>query len=525
MSGPKVTQIRETAQERRRQRDILTCQRHLARISHLRETLSSANANLARLGLAAVDDSRARAMAESAGQSLDQGRHADAVAQAAKASAAMGKLVRKATALLDKETALIRDRSREAAELAAQIHNRLAELRATSEAGHPPELSREIQNLATLKQPGSALSREGREATESYIHKAMEALQNVDRLAAEAANQVRIAEKRGEAGELLRRAKEKRHTAASPASEAMIADLTAGLSSGPGLEEAREAAATAREAALRKDRQRFLDEARRSLDTACAILPVNDQETLLARHDELLRENDNERLGILAGQFSRSCSQRISDYRDLQRFREAAATLLEEFAGRGGEATAKLLAKLETARTSGEAIDLEKFRADLEALATREERLAAHEAKRRAIIHALRELGYEAEEGLQTAFVRQGKVILRQANRAEDYAVEMTADANLENLQTCLVRLEDAQSSAAEEELRQRDIERETEWCQDHRQLREYLARNGFETNFRMQLAPGEHPVRVVSRAGNANSQVSRRARQSETTRKHTPDA
>ena len=78
----------------------------------------------------------------------------------------------------------------------------------------------------------------------------------------------------------------------------------------------------------------------------------------------------------------------------------------------------------------------------------------------------------------------------------DEYAVQMVANPDLNQLQTALVRYAD--NSEMTEQQKRRDREREETWCADHARLCEMMAGRGLETQFKMQIKPGEHPVKVV---------------------------
>ena len=73
---------------------------------------------------------------------------------------------------------------------------------------------------------------------------------------------------------------------------------------------------------------------------------------------------------------------------------------------------------------------------------------------------------------------------------------EMVVDEDLSMLQTTMVR--HAETEEMSDQQRLRDKEREEAWCADHARLREKMAANGMETQFKLKIAAGEHPVKVV---------------------------
>ena len=146
-------------------------------------------------------------------------------------------------------------------------------------------------------------------------------------------------------------------------------------------------------------------------------------------------------------------------------------------------------------RRAGRPEDLTPWRDRLAAAQQRELARLEHERKRHAILESLTELGYETSEGMETALAQAGKLVIRKPGDT-DYAVEVVSDANLSMVQTTMVRYTDAPEMT--EQQRQRDCEREEEWCADHARLRDRLAKQGLATSFKLKLPSGEHPVKVV---------------------------
>jgi hypothetical protein len=185
---------------------------------------------------------------------------------------------------------------------------------------------------------------------------------------------------------------------------------------------------------------------------------------------------------------------------------EQARKLIDSVAHLADPAINDLVSELRRMVDSEDFRDLESVRLRIPAAMAAAEARREREYKRRALIDALKGIGYETNEGLETAFVKDGRLVLRRPGE-DDYAVEMVANRDLTQLQTALVRFAD--SAEVTEQQRRRDMEREESWCQDHARLREQMAARGLETGFKMQLKPGEHPVKVLVDAEAASSRRS----------------
>ena len=135
---------------------------------------------------------------------------------------------------------------------------------------------------------------------------------------------------------------------------------------------------------------------------------------------------------------------------------------------------------------------------------------ASAAAARRKILQTLSGLGYELRTGMETAFVENGRIVVKRANDL-DYGVELSAlpSGGPGLLRTRVVRTRG--KAAASRDERQRDTEREEQWCSDRREMSALLQEQGVECEIRAQRAAGEVPVPVVAEDGRGAMQSERR--------------
>ncbi len=194
-------------------------------------------------------------------------------------------------------------------------------------------------------------------------------------------------------------------------------------------------------------------------------------------------------------------ARQIREQKGLCRFRAEVQSMLDQVALFEELASNPLTEELKGLLASTAASDLgpqrKRHAAALEGARARRER----EAKRLALLDALRELGYQAGENMETAFTNSGRLLVHKRDD-EEYAIELVADSSLDRVQTAMLRY--SGSSEMSEQQRLRDREREASWCADHGKLRQLMARRGWESDLKMQRPPGEHPVRVVVDPGRA---------------------
>lgn len=188
---------------------------------------------------------------------------------------------------------------------------------------------------------------------------------------------------------------------------------------------------------------------------------------------------------------------RLKALRAVATWQAAVDALLQEAAEYAGTAVDSVAAELRELRRAGRVVPIEPWKQRLAETKARELARLQREHKRRAILESLTALGYETSEGMGTALVEAGKLVIHKPGEA-DYAIELVSNADLSLVQTAMVRYSDSETLTEQQRLR--DREREAEWCDDHKRIRDQLGQRGYATSFKMQMAAGAHPVRVVKR-------------------------
>jgi len=115
----------------------------------------------------------------------------------------------------------------------------------------------------------------------------------------------------------------------------------------------------------------------------------------------------------------------------------------------------------------------------------------ASEARRATILSALSALGYEVREGMSTAWVEKGRIVVHKPN-LPGYGVELAGGADAERLQVRAVAF-----SGDRDLNRDRDVE--TLWCGDFEKLRKLVSGKGNSIVIERALAIGASPLKVVN--------------------------
>jgi hypothetical protein len=117
----------------------------------------------------------------------------------------------------------------------------------------------------------------------------------------------------------------------------------------------------------------------------------------------------------------------------------------------------------------------------------------AAEERRRAVLEGLSALGYEVSEGMATAWVDGGRVVLRKAANP-GYGVELSGGSKSDLLQVRAVAF--GNSTDTRDASRDRDIE--TIWCGEFERLQSLVAKDGGSLAIEHARPIGQFPLKLV---------------------------
>lgn len=112
--------------------------------------------------------------------------------------------------------------------------------------------------------------------------------------------------------------------------------------------------------------------------------------------------------------------------------------------------------------------------------------------RRRAVLEGLASLGYEVSEGMATAWVEKGQVVLRKAANP-GYGVELSGGSDL--LQVRAVGI----GGSAEARDASRDRDMEEIWCGEFDRLKTLVAKAGGNVAIESARPVGQFPLKIVS--------------------------
>jgi hypothetical protein len=275
---------------------------------------------------------------------------------------------------------------------------------------------------------------------------------------------------------------------------ALTSKLLGHIGPGQSLDETLQALAKTGEASKRT---RVIDE---KVDSVVAkIVALREMpgwSSLIEKAEEIRGETDKNRRQMLYDDLIIKCSKELKQLREVARWGAEIDGMIDRIAHlRGTEKGDGLLSELRDIKRGGHVGPLASVRLRMTQTIEAEERRLEREKKKRAILESLHDLGYEANEGMETAFVQSGRLVLRKPDDGE-YAVEVATNDDFSLLQTTMLRYADSLDASQQQRLR--DTAKEEAWCDDHAKLLDGLAKRGWKTNFKMKRKPGEIPMQVV---------------------------
>lgn len=127
---------------------------------------------------------------------------------------------------------------------------------------------------------------------------------------------------------------------------------------------------------------------------------------------------------------------------------------------------------------------------------------AAAQSRRQAVLKGLAELGYQVSESLETAWVQDGKVVLKRMSQP-DYGVEVSGQIDSGRMQMRTVAIRSAGSAADSA----RDRDAETIFCGDVSRLQKRFGEAGGGIFIERALPIGATPLKLVSEPSDVQSE------------------
>ena len=138
----------------------------------------------------------------------------------------------------------------------------------------------------------------------------------------------------------------------------------------------------------------------------------------------------------------------------------------------------------------------------------------AAQSRRQAVLQGLSNLGYQVSENMSTAWVENGRLVVRKASAA-DYGIELTTNPEMQRLQARVVVNSDASQRSAD-----LDTEAEEVWCGDFSSLRDIIQAQNGELIVDKALPIGSQKLKELSFQNKADEERKRQYRQQQSNHK-----
>lgn len=231
------------------------------------------------------------------------------------------------------------------------------------------------------------------------------------------------------------------------------------------------------------------------LDNALAVIEATEDAATVARFRErsaaILQEPSSDRRALLTDSLMFEAGEIVARRR---RMESKLAQLQSVLAALDAlNSPSQVRKDIQRAIESEDYLAIDSLIAKGQAVSEAETQQLAAVARRRAVLEGLAELGYEVTEGMNTAWIKDGRVILRKPGVA-DYGVEIGAPADASRLQVRLVGALHPKSPRS----RERDRDQETIWCSEFHQLQALVGRSNGSMVIEKALEVGAVAVKSI---------------------------
>ncbi len=237
------------------------------------------------------------------------------------------------------------------------------------------------------------------------------------------------------------------------------------------------------------------------VDRLLAEIEVLGDDELLAdfadRAATISREPSLERRRLLSDSMALDAVAHVRSLKEADSRRTQLGELAAELGAIAGDEAERARAEIEAMLESGDWTGADALIEAGRSLIERLIRDGAAQARRRAVLVGLAGLGYEVREGMETAWARDGRLVVARPG-VTDYGVELGAPADASRLQ---MRVVGAERPAAPRS-RQRDTDQENVWCGEVGELIASLGATGTDIVIERAQPVGATPLKSTQALG-----------------------
>jgi hypothetical protein len=229
--------------------------------------------------------------------------------------------------------------------------------------------------------------------------------------------------------------------------------------------------------------------------------------TFAARLRSIETEANERRRNLLLDSLILDLSSAVGASRAHRSAIEELQELAAEFGANASTEATALLARVQQCGPATSSQAIAQLAEECKNLVGQEQQRRAAQARRDAILEGLARLGYEVNDGMETAWARNGRIVVKNP-ALPGYGVEVGGHAQASRLQVRAVAL-----SADRDIARDKDVE--ALCCGDFGRLQEILVADGDSLLIERAIGVGEVPLKVIgdaeAKAASVNNQRSLR--------------
>lgn len=239
------------------------------------------------------------------------------------------------------------------------------------------------------------------------------------------------------------------------------------------------------------------DDEFKRLDLLLAQLSVVLGEKAVGEFQERLRSVSSQETSpnrdLLIDSLEVDLAQAVNEARERSEIEQRLKMLAAELSAVGSEEAEKYSRSIET-QLHGRLESLQKLEQEAKEILKQAVTQIAAQSRREAVLKGLAELGYHVSEGMETAWVQNGSIVLKRTLES-GYGVEISGkiDSGRVQMRTVAFRHPTRSINAT------KDQAAETSFCSDVSKLQQELAEAGNQILIERAVAIGTAPVKTVS--------------------------
>ncbi|MEZ7890503.1 MAG: hypothetical protein QMC67_02025 [Candidatus Wallbacteria bacterium] len=243
----------------------------------------------------------------------------------------------------------------------------------------------------------------------------------------------------------------------------------------------------------------FINKIEALLADLSVIKNSDEYHEILIKYDNIKKETDPRLRFMLYDDFIVFCDSIISNAKKMAAFLNELSGLKNRILSLDELNNHDIETEIEDIERAGKIISLEELKKKVDFALERNLKKEKNKFCGKIIKSAFKELGYECDENFETIMFQNQKAFIHKPS-LKNYQVQVISNSENNMLQVEIVRMVDSAAelndSAPSQEIR--DIEVETEFCEDYDKVLNFLKDSGISVIEKMRKKPGEVKIKKV---------------------------